>query len=166
MRLSLLLAATAALCSAPRAQVSAVPVAGYDVDVHGPSLGLGAEARITSPRQPYTLSFRSSAEYVFAPDQPVVYVLAPSPGDPTSLRVGVLRAGADLIGRVQLPRLPVSQYVKVGIVAERTAVGTSFRETNLGAVAGLGVEARGVFVEGTVGTAAVSTSRVAVGVRF
>lgn len=149
--------------------MSVLPLAGYDVDARGATLGLGAEIRFTPPRRALAISVRPSAEYVFAEDQPIVTFAALPSGAPNRVAVSVLRAGADVVGRVGVPGTPLFPYAKAGVAAEQVrmdAGGPTSRDLNLGATAGLGIEAFGVFVEGTLGTAAVSAVRVAVGVRF
>lgn len=174
--LAALATVTAALAAPVGAQVRLAPTAGYDLDTDAPAIGLGVEVPLTPVRRAAALSLRPSAEYVFATSpavdygygSPYISIYTPFETPQTS-DVHFLRLGVDLVGRTRIPGVPVAPYAKAGLTLERTLYDGLLgpdSDTNLGATAGLGVEARRVFVEGTVGTAAVSTARLAVGVRF
>ena len=157
-----------------RAQVRAAASVGYDADVSAPSVGLGVEVPLGPARRGVALTVRPSAEVVFATSDAVGYLecgvwLTPMFATQQTTDTLFLRVGADVVGRYRLPATAIAPYAKAGLVLERTLFDGLFgsdSDTNLGATLGLGVEAHRLFAEATVGTAAVSTARLAAGVRF
>ena len=157
-----------------QAQVRVAPSVGYDADVAAPSVRLGAEVPLAPSRGALALAVRPSAEVVFSTSDAVAYLecgvgLMSSFETPRTTDTRFLRLGADLVGRYRLPATAVAPYATAGLVLERTLFDGllgSESDTNLGAALGLGVEAYRLFAEATVGTAAVSTARFSVGVRF
>ena len=169
---ALALAALALAGSLPaQAQVRFAPTVGFDADVAAPSVGLGVEVPLSARG---ALAVRPSAEVVFSTSDAVAYLecgvgLMSSFETPRTTDTRFLRLGADLVGRYRLPATAVAPYATAGLVLERTLFDGllgSESDTNLGAALGLGVEAHRLFAEAIVGTAAVSTARFSVGVRF
>ena len=153
MRLFLLLAAAVAVSAAPaRAQISFVPMAGYDVDVEALQFGLGFEYALSPGVLPFTAGVRPGIHYVFAD------------GDVNYLRIPV-----ELIGRFSAPGLPVAPYGKAGAVIEFISVdvlGESVSNTEVGLALGAGAEFNRFLGEVTLGVGDVSSLQLTAGYRF
>lgn len=153
MRSFALLIAVLALSAAPaRAQVSFVPMAGYDLDRDALQFGLGFEYALTPGILPFTAALRPGIVYVFAD------------GDTNLLRVPV-----ELIGRFSAPGLPVAPYGKAGAIIEFVSVGEAGEaasDTNVGLGIGAGAEFNRFLGEVTLGIGDVSSTQITVGYRF
>ena len=94
-----LLAALVLFAVPVQAQVSFSPFIGYDLEVEDPLIGLAVEVGAPLVGVPLTPSVRPLVEYIFAGEG-----------------VDVIRANADLIGRLDVPAAPVGPYAKAGLV--------------------------------------------------
>lgn len=148
MRLLVLAAAVLALAAPSRAQISLVPMVGYDIDYGAPMVGGGVELALPSGLLPFRTAIRPSAEYIFRDGNS-------SNGDAR------IRLNGDLIGRVAVVGVPFRPYGKAGIAFESA----SFDKEKLGLNLGVGAEFDRLLVEATAGFG-VSAARIAVGYRF
>lgn len=148
MRFLLLAAAALAFAAPSRAQVSLIPMAGYDIDNKALQVGLAAELGVTPRILPFAASVRPSAEYVFV-------------GDGVSL----IRANGDLIGRFGVIGVPFRPYGKAGVGVEFASGGGS-SNTEIGLNLGAGAEFSRLLAEVTLGIGDISSARIAVGYKF
>ena len=149
MRFSLLALLALAAVAPARAQVSFVPMVGYDFDYEAAQIGLGFELGITPGILPAAISLRPSVEYVFAGEG-----------------VDVIRGNADLIGRFSVVGVPFAPYAKAGVAAEFGSPDSGDSNTEFGLNLGVGAEVTRFLVEGTLGIGNISSGRIAVGYRF
>ncbi|WP_412062745.1 hypothetical protein [Rubrivirga sp. IMCC45206] len=148
MRLLLPLVLVALVSLAPaRAQVSFVPLIGYDIDQKAATLGLAFEFAAPLVALPLQPAVRPSVEFVFF-DSDATYV----------------RGDGDLIARFDTGG-PLMPYAKGGVTIEYFDSG-AFDNTEVGLNLGGGVEVNRVFVEGAVGFGDISDLRVRAGFRF
>ncbi len=148
MRFLLLVVAALALAAPSRAQVSFIPMAGYDIDYEALQVGLGFEFAVTPGILPFAASVRPSAEYVFVDN-----------GD-------VVRLNGDIIGRFSLVGVPFRPYGKAGVAVELQNPEIGDSNTEVGLNLGAGAEFSRLLAEVTLGIGNVSSARIGVGYRF
>ena len=149
MRFLLLAAAVLALAAPSRAQVSFIPMAGYDIDYEALQIGLGAELGVTPGLLPFRASIRPSVEYVFVGDG-----------------VDLIRFNGDLIGRFALVGVPFRPYGKAGLAVEYLSADGGGSNTDLGLNIGAGAEFDRLLAEVTLGIGDISSARIGVGYKF
>lgn len=158
MRSMLLLAVLGLfLAAAPaRAQITFMPMVGYDIDYEAFQVGLGFEFGITPGILPISLGIRPSVEYVFVDEI-------------ANVNADLFRVNGDVIGRLSPPLAPLGFYGKAGVGVEFISVevaGVSDSNTEVGANLGGGVIFNNFFVDGTLGLGDISDFRINVGYRF
>ncbi len=151
MRFLLLVAAALALAAPSRAQITVVPLVGYDIDYKAVQLGAGVELGVTPSVLPFRALIRPSAEYVFGSDG----------GDGSTVRLN-----GDLLGRFALPGVPFQPYGKVGLGVELKSPDVGDSSTGLGLNLGVGGAFDRVLAEVTLGIGDISSARIGVGYRF
>lgn len=159
MRLTLLSALAAVALAAPAsAQVSFVPMVGYDIDYEAAMIGLGFEFALPQNAVPLTVAVRPSVEYLFLGD-----------GSDLGIDQSVFRVNGDLIGRFGQSGRALSPYAKAGLALEVASFDTgtvSDTNTEVGLNLGAGAEYNRFLGEVTLGIGDISSTRIAVGYRF
>lgn len=148
MRFLLLTAAAFTLAAPARAQVSVIPMVGYDIDYTALQLGAAVELGLTPRALPLRAHARPSAEYVFVDDGSVV------------------RLNGDLTTSFTLGVTPFQPYAKVGLGVEFKNPDTGDSNSELGLNFGVGAAYDHLLAEVTFGTGSTSSARIGVGYRF
>ncbi len=146
MRFLLLAVAALALAAPSHAQITLVPMVGYDIDYKALSVGGGVELALSPGLLPFQAAVRPSAEYVFVGNG-----------------LNLVRINGDVLGRFGLVGVPFRPYGKAGVAVE---IGSGSSNTDVGLNLGAGAEFDRALAEVTIGIGSVSSARLAVGYPF